>query len=285
MDDQVAAAAHGPAPTVMVRPDRFAPYRSVVASRLRAQRAYPASFITETVASLLVGIVELGEVWVLFHNVKVLGGLDFTAVLLVFGLANASFSIAEIGVGHLDSLPTYLRAGTLDVFYLRPQPLLAQLITSDVQLRRIARAGVGLICVAVALSANDVRWTAATIVMIVIAVVCGVAVYAALFVTAAGFQFFLINGPETTNAFVYGGSYASSQPAAVWPGPIKIIFGFLFPVAFCAYLPALRILDLPGPALLPSWLAWLLPVAAIWAWLVAMTAWRIGVRHYQGGGG
>lgn len=270
---------------VDARPGWFAPYRSVLASRLRAQRAYRASFVIETVASLLVGVVELGEIWVVFHSVKSLGGLDFSAILLVFGLANATFSIAEIGVGHLDGLPSYLRAGTLDVFYLRPQPLLAQLITTDIQLRRIARASVGLICVGIALAVNDIHWTIGTIGMLIIALVGGVAVYAAIFVTAAGLQFFLINGPETTNAFVYGGSYASSQPAAVWPGMIKIIFGFLFPVAFCAYLPALQILGLPGPTLLPSWLGWLLPVAAIWSWLVAMACWRLGVRHYQGGGG
>lgn len=270
---------------VEVRPGWFAPYRSVLASRLRAQRAYRASFVTEAVASLLVGVVELGEVWVLFGSVKSLGGLDFRAILLVFGLANATFCIAEIGVGHLDNLTTYLRAGTLDVFYLRPQPLLAQLVTTDLQLRRIARASVGLICAGIALGVNNIQWTVGTICMLVIAVLGGVAVYAAIFVTAAGLQFFLINGPETTNAFVYGGSYASSQPAAVWPGPLKIIFGFLFPVAFCAYLPALQILRLPGPAMLPSWLAWLLPLAAIWAALLAITVWRIGVRHYQGGGG
>lgn len=281
----MAERLDAPGRAVDVRPGWFAPYRSVLASRLRAQRAYRASFVTETIASLLVGVVELGEVWVLFHSVKSLGGLDFSAILLVFGLANATFSIAEIGVGHLDSLPTYLRAGTLDVFYLRPQPLLAQLVTTDIQLRRIARASVGLICAGIALGVNDIQWTVGTICMLVISLLGGVAVYAAIFVTAAGLQFFLINGPETTNAFVYGGSYASSQPAAVWPGPIKIIFGFLFPVAFCAYLPALQILRLPGPTMLPSWLAWLLPVAAVWAALLAMTAWRIGVRHYQGGGG
>lgn len=71
----------------------------------------------------------------------------------------------------------------------------------------------------------------------------------------------------------------------MWPGPLKIIFGFLFPVTSCAYLPALQILRLPGPPILPSWLAWLLPVAAIWAALLAITVWGIVVQDYQGGGG
>ncbi len=59
---------------------------------------------------------------------------------MVFGLADLAFSLADLAFGHCDNLPTYLRAGTLDVFYLRPQPLLLQLITSDISLRRLARA-------------------------------------------------------------------------------------------------------------------------------------------------
>lgn len=267
------------------QPGRWTPYRSVLASRLRAQRSYRTSFAIDTVTALLAGLVELAEVWVLFHNVQILGGLDFAAVLLVFGLANIGFSTAEVLVGHVDSLPALLRAGTLDVYYLRPQPLLAQVITGDIQLRRLARVGVGVASATIALTVNDIAWSPATIVMLAFSLVFGTVIYAALFVTAGGLQFFLINGAEATNAFVYGGSSASTQPAAVWPGPLKIIFGFVFPVTFCAYLPALVILGLPGPPMLPSVLAWFLPVAAIWAAGIALATWRWGVRHYQGGGG
>ena len=42
---------------------------------------------------------------------------------------------------------------------------------------------------------------------------------------------------------------------------------------------------LPGPELFPTWLAWFTPLAALWIWGVALLSWRIGVRHYQGGGG
>ncbi|MHB8273923.1 MAG: ABC-2 family transporter protein [Dermatophilaceae bacterium] len=121
--------------------------------------------------------------------------------------------------------------------------------------------------------------------LLLIAVVCGTAIFAGLFVCAASLQFFLINGSELTNSFTYGGSYAAAQPASIFPTPLKMIFGYLVPVAFTTYLPTLAILRLPGPSGLPSWLAWLTPLAALWVWLVALTLWRWGTRHYQGGGG
>lgn len=261
------------------------PYRAVLASRVRAQRSYRTGFALDLVGSLLIGLTEFGEVWVIFHNVEALGGLDFHAILVLFGLSNLAFSLADLLVGHLDTLPTYIRAGTLDAFYLRPQPLLAQLVTSEVDLRRISRIGVASVALGAGLALEDVSFGPREISLLLIAVVFGTAIFSALFVAAASLQFFLINGSELTNSFTYGGSYASQQPTSIFPPALKVTFGYLIPVAFTAYLPTIALLDLPGPAGLPSWLAWLTPVAAAWTWLMAMLLWRWGTRHYQGGGG
>jgi ABC-2 type transport system permease protein len=261
------------------------PYRAVIASRIRAQRSYRTSFALDLLGSLLIGLTEFGEVWVVFHNVDALGGLDFNAILLLFGLSNMTFSLADLVVGHLDELPRYVRTGTLDAFYLRPQPVLAQLMTSEFQLRRLARTAVALVALGAGLAVNDVPFDVRTVSLLVLATVCGVAVFAGLFVCAAGVQFFLINGAEVTNAFTYGSSYASMQPTSIFPNPLKVLFGYVIPAAFTAYLPTLAILELPGPTGLPSWLAWCAPIAAGWVWLVALGLWRWGSRHYQGGGG
>ena len=264
---------------------RAAPYRAVLGARVRAQRSYRSSFALDLVSSLLVGVVELAEVWVVFHAVGRLGGLDLAAVLLVFGLADLCFSLADLAFGHCDTLPTYLRAGTLDVFYLRPQPLLLQLMTSDISLRRLSRAAIGATALGAGLVVNDVPWSVRTVALLGLAVVSGVATFAAMFVWAGGAQFFLVDGAEATNAFVYGGRYAASQPASVWDRPVKAVFGFLFPMAFTAYLPVVTLLSLPGHEWFPSWAGWCAPLAAAWAWALALLSWRLGVRHYQGGGG
>jgi ABC-2 type transport system permease protein len=265
--------------------DRLRPYRAVLASRARSQRSYRANFAIDMASSGLVGLVELAEVWVVFSNVTALGGMGFRQILLVFGMADLSFSLADLSFGHLDNLPDHLREGTLDVFYLRPQPLLLQLITSDISLRRLARAAVGGAALGIGLATSGIRWDLTTAVLLPLAVVSGYATFAGLFVSAAGLQFFLLDGSEMTNAFVYGGRYAATQPASVWSRPLKLVFAFFFPMAFTAYLPAVTMLGLPGSDWLPAWLGWCAPVAAVWSWLVGLLCWRWGVRHYQGGGG
>ena len=265
--------------------ERWRPYRVVLASRLRSQRSFRANFALDLVGSAITGLTELAEVWVLYHAAKVIGGLDIRQAMLVFALAEIGFSLADLVVGHCDRLPMYVREGTLDVFYLRPQPVLLQLMTSDISLRRLARTGVGVAVAAWALSVNHVSWTPASVLLLAIALVSGFLIFTGNFVLAAGLQFFLINGAELTNAFVYGGRYASSQPASVWPRPLVVVFGFAFPMVFCGYLPVVQLLHLPAFSWLPGWLAWFAPLAAVWTWGWALLSWRTGTRHYQGAGG
>ena len=169
-------------------------YRTLWASRVRAQRTYRASFVLDVLAAGLVTLTEFGEVWVLFHNVDVLGGMTLSQVMLAFGLAEMTFSAADMLVGHVDELPTFLRAGTLDVYYLRPLSVLGQLVTTDLQLRRLARAGAGAVVLVVGAVLADVDWTWDRAMLLVLAIGCGLVIYAALFVAAAGLQFFLVDG-------------------------------------------------------------------------------------------
>lgn len=187
------------------------PYLAVLRSRVKAQQVYRLSFATEVFSAFLIGLVEFGEVWVIFHNVGTLGGLDVDAALLLFGLSNTSFALAQVAVGHLDSLPSMIRMGTLDAYHLRPQPLLLQLVTSDISLRRLARAAVAVIVLGIGLWRNDIDWGIAPVTLIVITLLSGIALFCGLFVCAAGLQFFLIDGAELTNSFTYGGSFAAMQ--------------------------------------------------------------------------
>jgi ABC-2 type transport system permease protein len=260
-------------------------YRAVVASRARSQASHRASFRMDLFGAVLVGIIEFTEIWVLYSATDQIGGFTLAQIMLVFGLSDLAFSLADLAVGHCDNLPVYVRAGTLDVFFLRPQPVLAQLITSDLSLRRIGRCLVGASALGVGLALNDIDWGAGAVGLLVLGLVCGFIIFTAQFVTAAGLQFFLINGAEMTNAFVYGGRYAATQPASIWPRGLLAVFGAVFPVAFAAYLPVSTLLGRPGLEGLPVWLGWCAPVAALWAVVVAGLSWRWGLRHYRGAGG
>lgn len=260
-------------------------YRILLGSRLRSQATYRTSFWITVATSFAIGAVEFVELYVILHNVPVFGGLDLAQAALVFALANIGFSVADLVFGQLDAMPDNLRTGRLEVMLVRPMPLLLQLITADFQLRRLGRVAVGLLILVLALASLDLDWTPGRIYLLVITPLVGAAIFGALFTLAGGLQFFVIDGAELTNSFVYGGSYAGQLPGSVLLTPIRVLFTFVFPVTAAAYLPTLLILNEPGPAFLPAWLGWFAPVFAVWAWLLAAGAWRAGTRHFTGAGG
>jgi len=260
-------------------------YRILIGSRIRSQLAYRASFWLNVATSVAVGLVEFVEIYAIFANVPVFGGLDLRQSSLVFALSNIGFALADTIFGQLDTIPTYLRLGRLEVLLVRPMPLLLQLVTSEVQMRRLGRLAVGVLIVVIVLPGLDLSYTASTVYLLVITPFVGAAIYGAFFATAGGLQFFLIDGAEFTSAFVYGGSYAGQLPGSVLITPIRILFTFVFPATVAAYLPSLLIMGLPGPRFLPAWLGWFAPVFAVWAWLLAWLAWRAGIRRFTGAGG
>ena len=262
-----------------------AAYRALIASRVRSQAGYRTSFALDLWSAALVGLVEFAEIWVIFGHVPELGGLDLAAAALVYALANIAFGLAELFTGNLTRLPLYIRAGTLDVLLLRPLPVLAQLMTDDLAVRRLGRVTTGLAILAVALPGAGVDWSPARVALLAGTPLAGAVIFGALFVVAGAVQFWLVEGGEFTSAFTYGGEYAASLPGGVMPLPLRVLFTFVLPATFVGYLPALALLGRDGPAGTPGWLGWWLPVAAAVAWLAALALWRTGLRRYTGAGG
>ena len=261
-------------------------YRVLLASRVRSQLVYRSSFWLTVLTSVTVGVVEFAEIYAILHNVPSLGGLDLRQAALVFALANIGFSLADLVFGQLDALPSYLRMGRLEALHGAPD---ADHDAAGGRRLPAAAAGPGR-----RRGADLARWpwrsldlgySPKIIYLLLVTPIVGGAIYGALFALAGGIQFFVIEGSEITNSFVYGGGYAGQVPGSVHLLPVRVLFTFVVPATLTAYLPALLILGLPGPALLPAWLGWLAPLFAGWIWLLAWLVWRAGVRHFTGAGG
>nr|WP_218886106.1 ABC-2 family transporter protein [Kineococcus aurantiacus] len=253
-------------------------------SRVRSQVAYRASFAADLLANVGTGVSEFATIYVVFSRATTLGGLDVWQACLVFALANVTFALADLLLGHVDDLPTAIRTGTLDALLLRPLPVLAQLTTSDVSLKRLGRVAIGVVVLVVAWPHTGVALDARALALLAGALCGGTAVFGAVFVVAGALQFWLLDGREAVNSITYGGVTAAQYPASLYSGALRWLFCYLVPAAFVAYLPVLALLGEPGPAGLPAWLGWFCPVAAAVAWGVALLLWRAGVRHYTGSG-
>ena len=257
-------------------------YARIVASRIRSQLAYPGSFALDVVSQLLGQAIELVAIVVIFTQVTALGGFSAAEVVLIYGLAATAFGLADLAVGQVEALPDYIRTGEFDVMLLRPLGTLPQLLSADLQLRRVGRVASGLVVLVFAL--RDVDWTPLRVAVAFVAPLSGAVIFGAVWIAANCVSFWLVDGREVANSVTYGSDFATSYPITVYGPWLRQIMCFLVPGAFVAYFPALALTGRPDPLGLPDALRYCSPLVAVVVVGVAALVWRTGVRRYQGTG-
>lgn len=256
----------------------------ILGSRVRSQLAYPVSFALDTLGQAIAQAGELVVILAVFAQVESLGGFARDEVLLIYALAGISFGLADLAVGQLDDLPRWIRTGELDVLLARPLGLLPQLMTSDLQLRRLGRVTVGAVVLAAVLVQGQVEPTPLNALLVLATPLIGATITGAIWVATCSVSFWVIEGREVANAFTYGSQLTTAYPVTVFGPWLRRVLCYAVPSAFVAYFPALALLDRPDPLDLPHVLRYAAPLVAVVAVAGAAVVWRTAVRRYQGAG-
>ncbi|WP_420377821.1 ABC transporter permease [Streptomyces filamentosus] len=261
-------------------------YRMVAAMWIRSTMAYRASFALTLFTSFCVTFFDFVVILLMFGQVRGLGGFSFAEVAFLYGSTGTAFGAADLTMGSLQRMGRRIRDGSLDVFLLRPVPLLAQVAADKFALRRLGRVLQGLMVLvwSLVLLRDEVAWSWEKVLMVPGMVVCGAVIFMAVMVLGASALFWLQDASEVTNAFTYGGNTLLQYPPAVFAQDLVKGVVYVVPLAFVNWLPALYVLGRPAPAGVPSWAAFAPPFVALVCCAVAGLAWRTGVRAYRSTG-
>ncbi|MFK3729594.1 ABC transporter permease [Streptomyces sp. NPDC088090] len=266
--------------------DAWRTYRMVAAMWIRSTLAYRASFALTLFSSFCVTFFDFVVILLMFGQVQGLGGFSFAEVAFLYGTTGTAFGIADLALGSLQRMGRRIRDGSLDVFLLRPAPLLAQVAADTFALRRLGRVLQGLMVLvwSLVLLRDEVAWTWGKTLMVPGMVGCGAVIFMAVMVLGASALFWLQDAAEVTNSFTYGGNTLLQYPPTVFAQDLVKGVVFVVPLAFVNWLPALYVLGRPAPAGVPSWAAFASPLVALVCCAVAGLAWRAGVRSYRSTG-
>lgn len=259
-------------------------YGLIVAMWLRSTMAYRASFVMTTVGNFVSTAFDFVTIMLMFAHVDVLGGFTLPEVALLYGTSATAFGLSDLVLGSMDRLGRRVRDGTLDTLLVRPVPVLAQVAADRFALRRLGRITQGLLVLGYALWTLDIDWSPLKVVMLPLMVLSGAAIFGAVFVAGAAFQFYVQDASEVQNAFTYGGTTLLQYPPSVFAKDLVRGVTFVVPLAFVNWLPALYVLGRDYPLDLPRWVAFLPPLVAVGCWVLAGLAWRAGLRAYRSTG-
>ncbi|MFE3900731.1 ABC transporter permease [Streptomyces sp. NPDC059153] len=259
-------------------------YGLIATMWLRSTMAYRASFAMTAFGNFAVTAFDFVAILLMFQHVDALGGYTLPEIALLYGASGTAFGLADLVMGSMDRLGRRVRDGTLDTLLVRPVPVLAQVAADRFALRRMGRITQGALVLGYALVTLDIGWTPLKVAMLPLMLLSGAAIFAAVFVAGAAFQFVAQDASEVQNSFTYGGNTLLQYPPSIFAKDLVRGVTFVVPLAFVNWLPALYVLGRDYPLGLPDWVAFLPPVVAGLCWLLAGLAWRSGLRAYRSTG-
>ncbi|MGA5300837.1 ABC transporter permease [Nucisporomicrobium flavum] len=259
-------------------------YGALFLGQWRSLASYRASFAVDLATNILGAVLDVVAVLVLFGATRTVAGFTLREGLLVVSLSSCGFAAADLVVGNIDRLKTYVRTGAMDAVLTRPLGALPQLVLMDMPLRKGLRVAVAVAVLITALRLNHVDWTPARAALVVIAPLSGALFFGAIFVASASLAFWWVESGEVGSAFTYGGRDFTAYPVPVFEGWFRAVFAYGMGFGFVAYQPALTLLEHPDPLGLPVGAGFLSPLVALVAAGVAAVVWRAGIRHYRSTG-
>lgn len=259
-------------------------YRMIAAMWIRSAVAYRTSFVLLASAQFVITGLDFVMILILFTHTRELGGFSSAEVFFLYAGSGLSLAFADMGAGSLEMAGQRIRDGSLDSLLVRPIPVIAQLAADQFAIRRIGRILQAGTVFANALVTGDIVWTPAKVVLTVMMVVSGTALFVGIYLLGACFQFVAGDAAEVSNAFTYGGDALSQLPWTIYPRELVRTVVLVLPLAFVSWIPAAWILDRPLPLGMPSFMAWTSPLAAAALLTVAGLLWRIALRSYRSTG-
>lgn len=259
-------------------------YRLVAGMWLRSTMAYRASFAMMLAGNIAVTGLDFAAVAIIFGHTRVLGGFTLPETAFLYGTSGVALGLADLILGSMDNLGRRVRDGTLDTLLVRPVPVFAQAAADRFAPRRLGRVAQAAAVLGWSLTRVHAHWTPATVLLLPAMLVSGTAIFAAIFVTGAAFQFRATDAAELQNSFTYGGNLLTQYPPTLFARDLVRGATFVVPLAFVNWLPALRVLGREDPLHLPHWVGYCSPLVALAACAVAAAAWRAGLRSYRSTG-
>ncbi|WP_255951836.1 ABC transporter permease [Streptomyces odontomachi] len=259
-------------------------YRALLGAALRSELQYRSNLALWIVAGVAYQGVGLAFVWVVIRQFGSIASWSLGEIAFLYSMRLMSHALFTVPFAELFGIDYIVRDGHFDRFLVRPVSPFVQLVTRRIRLQSLGDLTGGATLLVVAAHLVRVDWSAGSVAFLVLAVLGGGLVEAAIqvFVSAFAFRMMSVRSlrmlvDRVINTF---GGY----PLSILPGVARSALTFALPLAFVAYLPATVLLNHTGELYVPAAFAWCTPVVGSVLWGVALWFWHRQIRHYMSSG-
>ena len=204
---------------------------------LMSKLVYKVNVIIGIIAFLFTEATSLFTLYILVSSVPNIDGYDIYQIGMLFGITNMA-----VGIDHLltDKLWTVayweVKTGKLDHMFLRPLPVLFQVIASEVQLEALGEIIVAVALITLCGSNLTITGGAGAILTVILGILCASVIISSFKILVASLAFkFKRSGPLLQ--FIYNFSGYTKYPMKIYPKIIQVILTFIIPLGLCLFFP------------------------------------------------
>ncbi|OTN76652.1 hypothetical protein A5886_001730 [Enterococcus sp. 8G7_MSG3316] len=216
-------------------------YMTLVKKNIQAQFEYNISTYLLIAGQFIAQFTFIFTFYLLFQSLGSIRNYSFAQALLVYGCVNISYTCGEILGKGINNISELIRQGALDIYFLRPQAILLQVMGSGVEISRVGRLIQSFILLGMALNLNEIEWNLIQVVTLFLIVIGGIILFLGIYLFFGSLTFFSIQSINISILLMGSGSDCLHYPVDVMGQRIQQVLTYVFPFAIINYYPFLFI--------------------------------------------
>ena len=214
-------------------------YFESLAMHLKAELEYRVNFILSFLSQILVFFTYYFIILALFTKFNNIKGFTLYEVLLCFSIIQFGYAFNEVFARGVDRFDDLIIRGDFDRLLLRPKNIILQVLCSNSDFVKTSRIIQSLIIMIVALAHLNIEWNILKVITLILMLISSCVIFFGIFLAAAAYCFFTVQGLEVRNVFTDGGKHMAQYPIGVFKKGFVYFFTFIIPYAFVNYYPLL----------------------------------------------
>ncbi|MBN1697525.1 MAG: ABC-2 family transporter protein [Spirochaetales bacterium] len=254
-------------------------YRRLTSQYLKDRLSFQTDFILGSLGMMLSTASGFLSLLVIFRTITSLAGWDLYEMLFLYGFFGLAFAPVGIFFDKFWSLWGHLNRGDFIHCYFKPLNTMFYYVSDVIDIKAIGHFTVNLFVTIYAAVNLSVAWTA-------IRMLCLVPLYLGAAFTFLGIRIivsstaFWLTYNISLMDFTLGLERFARYPLTIFARPFQVVFVYILPYAFIAYVPVNHFLKSPGPSV--SW--FITPLVGAGVFALGCLVWTLGVRRYTGTG-
>ena len=239
---------------------------------LSSSMEYRASFLIQTFGMILNNSTFIFFWWILFNNVKSIGGYGFKEVMTIWSISSAAYGITFVMFGNIRRISQMIINGELDTYLLQPKDVLINIISSSTVISAWGDIFYGIILFIGVYGFNLVDFL-----LFILFCITGSILFSSVLIFANSLTFYMGNSQGISSLFVEFMITFSIYPEGIYKGFTKFIIYTFLPAAFISLIPVRLIKYF-------SWDWFLLLIVVVAGWVIfTYYFFRRGLKKYESG--